>query len=78
MDEVVIKECMLQFPDASSEVEAVDLAAQAVHRQIRENYTSMDFKTIKKLSSKYNYLHLLREELAQKRIADMSSFVVLN
>ncbi len=78
MDEAIIKECMLQFPEAVSEVEAVDLAAQAVHREIRENGDKLTYKKLQKLCSKYNYLHTLREELNRKRIEEMSSFVILN
>lgn len=78
MDTAIIKECMLQFPEAVSEVEAVDLAAQQVHRSIREGAEDLTYKQVQRLCSKYNYLHALREELNEQRIEEMSSFVVLN
>jgi len=74
IERAVIEECHRLFPEAISEVEAVDLAAQNLYKEIRENFgiTSSDNQL---RISKYNYLKDLRAHLNNKRISELSSFV---
>lgn len=66
----VIEVCKQQYPEAVSEVEAVDLAAQEVYGVIIAT-GGTDFER-----NKYAYLNNLRRELNEKRIEELSSFSV--
>lgn len=66
----VIDVCKKKYPEAVSEVEAVDLAAQEVYEEIKTT-GGTDL-----LRNKYAYLNNLRRELNNKRIEELSSFSV--
>lgn len=66
----VIEVCKQKFPQAVSEVEAVDLAAQEVYMVIKVT-GGTDIER-----NKYAYLNVLRRELNIKRIEGLSSFSV--
>lgn len=66
----VIEVCKQKYPEAISEVEAVDLAAQEVYGVIKAT-GGTDFER-----NKYAYLNNLRRELNEKRIDELSSYSV--
>jgi len=70
IEQTIIEACKKQFPEAVSEVEAVDLAAQEVYGVIIAT-GGTDFER-----NKYAYLNNLRRELNEKRIEELSSFSV--
>ena len=79
MDETVVKECMMKHPDAVSEVEAVDLEAQKVYKELQDEFGLVGLDILQKKITLYNYLRELRSFLNNKRIQELSSFsVVIN
>lgn len=74
MDSTVIKECMLMHPDAASEVEAVDLEAQRVYKELQDEFGIVGMDKLQKKITLYNYLRELRSDLNNKRIEALSSF----
>ncbi len=66
----IIELCKKKYPEAVSEVEAVDKAAQSVYEEIKLT-GGTDFER-----NKYAYLNNLRRELNNRRIEELSSFSV--
>jgi len=77
IDSAVIDECSKMFPDAASEVEAVDLAAQDIFKELKNLYQekTKDFELLK---AKYGYLNNLRKHLHQRRLTKLSGFIITN
>jgi hypothetical protein len=75
VDSTIIAECLKAFPKAVSDVEAVDLAAQSVFKEIRDGFGITTAETQMRIS-RYNYLKDLRAYLYNKRISDMCGFSV--
>lgn len=78
MDNLIIKECMKNHPEAISEVEAVDLEAQAVYKDMQKDFGTKPMDQVQVKISKYNYLRDLRSDLNRRRIEEMSSFARKN
>lgn len=74
MDSTVIKECMLSHPDAASEVEAVDMEAQRVYKELQDEFGVVGLDKLQKKITLYNYLRELRAYLNNKRVEELSSF----
>lgn len=80
IETVVIQECMRQFADSTTEVEAVDQAAQHTYKEM-QNVFRKDGGGTKEfyiLSSKYTYLCELRKYLNNKRIEEVSALITPN
>lgn len=70
IESAVVQECLRQYPNAVSEVEAVDLAAQDLFAKIKADAgTEFD-------KNRYCYLNMLRKELYSRKVESMSSYLM--
>lgn len=78
IEQAVITECLSQFPEAVNEIEAVDLMAQKVWKGISQNPGNMQPLKLELEKNTYVYLNTLRKELNDRRIIQLSGFIVNN
>lgn len=78
MDDLIISECLAKHPGACSEVEAVDLEAQALYKEVQSEIGTMGAKNLTVKINRYRYLNELRSQLNKNRVEQVSEFVVRN
>lgn len=76
-DTNLVEQCRERQPEAENDIEAVDLTAQDIYKQIQKEFEAG--KTSHDLSEEialYGHLQYIREELNNNQIHNLSSYEV--